>query len=147
MTKPRLQLGILSSRFGTGISRCTDLTELEPPFWANIFNLQFPPGGVAMKTRTMMMWVMLVFAVGCDQQAANQALDEAKAAEANARMAEANANQLASAAEPALHNGQSDLDANSESEVDLDANQVLAGAIALAKADNKALFVHFSADW
>ena len=85
-----------------------------------------------MKMHWIIVLALLVISTGCDQQAADRALKEAKAAEAEAKLAlEANADSIA----------------KTETSAKLDARKVLDDAIAAAKADDKALLVHFTADW
>lgn len=85
------------------------------------------------------MLVLLVIASGCDQQAANQALDEAKTAKANTIPAA----KILTREEAMKASTESRL----ESTPKPDARKILAQAVATANADDKALLVHFSADW
>jgi hypothetical protein len=136
---------------------------------------QFSTQGKIMKKHWMIVLAMLVFAIGCDQKQKEE--DAEKYAEQDAKVAEAVKNQKrgamtkpdeGSGKEPAEDTGKDDAaektdetetpetkenkddtSANEKTETSskLIAKTVLNEAIATAKADNKALFVHFTADW
>lgn len=99
-----------------------------------------------MKVLSMIMLALLLACSGCDQQAADRALDKARAAEARAAADAKLAEDQHPLSESNVSEAQ-DSDSQLETISKLDANQVLHDAIAAAKADNKALLVHFSADW
>ena len=86
-----------------------------------------------------LLLILLVIAIGCDQQAANQALEEAKTVEANTIPA----TKILTREEAMKASTETRL----ESTPKPDARKILAQAVATAKADDKALLVHFSADW
>lgn len=80
-----------------------------------------------MHKQLIMLLAFMLAAVGCDQQAAEQAAEDTKAVQAELKH-------------------MADAVAKTETSAKLDARKVLADAIADAKMDNKALFVDFSAD-
>ena len=86
-------------------------------------------------------WTLLLIlpwlAIGCSRQSANQELEEAEAAKPKVIPA-AKIVPL----EEAMATGTQTV----KPEPDVDAREVLQEAISVAKADSKALFVHFSAD-
>ena len=88
-------------------------------------------------------WTLLLIlpclAIGCNQQAANQALEDAKQAESKVIKA-----AKIVPAEEAMKTG---TQTKARPVPDVDAREVLQEAISVAKAEDKALFVHFSADW
>lgn len=88
-------------------------------------------------------WILfifsLVFTIGCDQQAANKASNEAKIAESKSIPATPILTR-----EDAI---KASTETRLESTPKPDARAILTQAVATAKADDKALLVHFSADW
>ena len=124
-----------------------------------------------MKKHWMIVLALLVFAVGCDEQ--KKAEEAAQQAAQNAKVAEAIKNQKRGAmtkpsegpAKPAdsedadfdstekpdseakEEEGKENSDEKTETSAQPLASDVLNEAIAKAKADDKALFVHFTADW
>lgn len=106
----------------------------------------FLPGVYEMTKHWTLVLIVLVLATGCDQQAANQTLDEAKAAAAEAKISEAKtipATKILTREEAMKASTETRL----ESTPKPNARKILAQAVATAKADDKALLVHFSADW
>lgn len=92
-----------------------------------------------MTRRWTIVLFSLLFSFGCDQQAANKTLDESKTAEPQTIPAT-----------PILTREDAIKASNKtrqESTPKPDAHVILKEAVATAKADDKALLVHFSADW
>ena len=92
-----------------------------------------------MTKKWTLLFILPWIAIGCDQQAANEALDEAKSTESATIPA-----MKISPAEDAMANG---TQTTAQPLPTPDAREVLSEAISVANADDKALFVHFSADW
>lgn len=130
-----------------------------------------------MKTHWMIVLAMLVFAIGCDQkqkaeEAAKYAEQDAKVAEAVKKQKRGAmtkpdegpgkepaedtgkddaAEKTGDTETPESKENKDDTDTSAkektETSAKLVAKTVLNEAIATAKADNKALLVHFTADW
>ena len=82
--------------------------------------------------------ILPLLAVGCYQQEAKRNLEDAEAAQSKVIPA-----AKIVPVEEAMNTGTQ----TARPEPDVDARDVLQEAISAAKADDKALFVHFGADW
>lgn len=124
-----------------------------------------------MKIHLIMVLALLVFAAGCDEK--QKAEEEAQNAAQNAKVAEAIKNQKRGAmtkpddglgdakdakdddakkdpaekTESSKKDGKEDPAEKTETSAKPSARGVLDDAIAKAKSEDKALFVHFTADW